>query len=72
MPSSAHACVWPIGLPSSVFVKVVVIIVVALVTVVLTTLGSTPSTALAVIVMVTTTAMDIAGRITASDEKRRR
>ncbi|MER7735414.1 hypothetical protein ABTX80_31440 [Streptomyces erythrochromogenes] len=43
-----------------------------MVTVVLTTLGSTPSTALAVIVMVTTTAMDIARRITDPDEKRRR
>ncbi|MFE2296498.1 hypothetical protein [Streptomyces sp. NPDC059452] len=72
MLSPARACVWPIGLPSAVSVKVVVIIVVALVTSVLTALGSSPSTALAVIVMVTTTALDISRRITASDDKRRR
>ncbi|MFD8413197.1 hypothetical protein ACFV2Q_15765 [Streptomyces sp. NPDC059650] len=51
--------------PSPVLVvKVVVIVVVALVTAVLGGLGQAPGTSLAVIVMVTTTALELARRIT--------
>ncbi|MFD4869602.1 hypothetical protein [Streptomyces sp. NPDC058412] len=53
------------GRPSVLGVKIVVIVVVAVVTAVMGGLGYSPGTALGVIVMVTTTALELGRRITA-------
>ncbi|WP_445269713.1 hypothetical protein [Streptomyces sp. DSM 41634] len=53
------------GLPSLLGVKIVVVMVVAVVTAVMGGLGYSPGTALGVIVMVTTTALELGRRITA-------
>ncbi|WP_437087387.1 hypothetical protein [Streptomyces sp. enrichment culture] len=61
---------WVPGLgarPSPVRVKVVVVVVVAVVTAVLAVLGQDPGTSLAVIVMVTTTGLELARRISGGD-----
>ncbi|MFD9369885.1 hypothetical protein ACFWA6_19625 [Streptomyces sp. NPDC060020] len=53
------------GRPSVFGVKIVVVVVVAVVTAVMGGLGYSPGTALGVIVMVTTTALELGRRITA-------
>ncbi|MBD3575449.1 MULTISPECIES: hypothetical protein [Streptomyces] len=61
---------WVPGLgvrPSPVRVKVVVVVVVAVATAVLAVLGQDPGTSLAVIVMVTTTGLELARRISGGD-----
>ncbi|MFE5804630.1 hypothetical protein [Streptomyces sp. NPDC056491] len=55
----------PHGRPSALVIKIVVIVVVAVLTAVLGALGYSPGTALAVIVMVTTTALELGRRIAA-------
>lgn len=56
---------WPLLFP----VRIVVVIVVAIVTVLLTRNGYDPNTALVLIVLVTTTALDLAQRLTVPPAK---
>ncbi|MEU3771885.1 hypothetical protein AB0F11_01460 [Streptomyces sp. NPDC032472] len=64
MVVSAFPLARPRGWPSPVVVKVLVVVVVALVTAVLGCLGQAPGTSLAVMVMVTSTGLELAHRIT--------
>ncbi|MGW6984494.1 hypothetical protein ACWGE1_34450 [Streptomyces sp. NPDC054932] len=65
MVISAASFPRPHGRPSALVIKIVVIVVVAVVTAVLGTLGYSPGTALGVIVMVTTTALELGRRVAA-------